>query len=54
MTWEVLGKTPAGLKLFVLSAVEKTLAAIERVFTAAGIEVLPITDFGFFRFYQLS
>jgi len=46
MTWDVLGKTPAGLKLFVLSAVEKTLAAIERVFTAAGIEIVLVEPVG--------
>jgi Tfp pilus assembly PilM family ATPase len=46
MTWQVLGKTPAGLKLFVLSAVEKTLTAIERVFTAAGIEIVLVEPVG--------
>ena len=31
MGWEVLGKSAAGLKVLVMSAVEKTLADVERV-----------------------
>ncbi len=46
VSWEVLGKSATGLKLFVISAVEKTLAAIERVFTAAGIEIVLIEPVG--------
>jgi Tfp pilus assembly PilM family ATPase len=46
VVWEVLGKSPAGLKVLVVSAVEQTLAAIERVFTAAGIEVVLVEPVG--------
>jgi Tfp pilus assembly PilM family ATPase len=46
VVWEVLGKSPAGLKLLVLSAVEKTVASIERVFRAAGIDVVLIEPVG--------
>jgi Tfp pilus assembly PilM family ATPase len=44
--WEVLGKSATGLKLLVISAVEKTLAAIERVFAAAGLEIVLIEPLG--------
>jgi Tfp pilus assembly PilM family ATPase len=46
MSWEVLGKSAAGLKVLVVSAVEKTLAAVERVFTAAGIEIVLVEPVG--------
>ncbi len=46
VAWEVLGKSPAGSKLLVVTAVEKTLAAIDRVFGAAGIEVVLIEPVG--------
>lgn len=46
LRWEVLGKSPAGLKVLVISAVEKTLLDIERVFTEAGIEIVLIETVG--------
>lgn len=46
IAWEVLGKSPAGFKLLVVTAVEKTLSAIDRVFGAAGIEVVLIEPVG--------
>lgn len=46
MAWEVLGKSPGGLKVFVMSAVERTLLAIERAFTEAGIEIVLIEPVG--------
>ena len=46
MRWEILGKSAAGLKVLVISSVEKTLEAIERVFTAAGIEIVLIEGVG--------
>jgi len=46
MGWEVLGKSSVGLKVLVISAVEKTLTAIERVFNAAGIEIVLIEPVG--------
>jgi len=46
VAWDVLGKSEVGLKLLVVSAVEKTLEAIERTFAAAGIEVVLIEPVG--------
>lgn len=46
VAWDVLGKTPTGTKLLVVSAVEKTLASIDGVFEAAGIEVVLIEPVG--------
>jgi Tfp pilus assembly PilM family ATPase len=46
ISWEVLGKGPAGLKLLVISALEKTLTDIERAFTAAGIDIVLIEPVG--------
>lgn len=46
VSWEVLGKGPAGLKLLVISALEKTLTDIERVFAAAGLEIVLIEPVG--------
>jgi len=43
---EVLGPTANGVKVIVISAREKTLAAIERVFGAAGLEVVLIEAVG--------
>lgn len=47
VAYDVLSKTPTGgVKVFILSAVDATLAAIERVFTAAGLEVVLIEPIG--------
>lgn len=46
VSWEVLGRSAAGLRLLVISAVEKTLAAIEQVFAAAGVEIVLIEPVG--------
>jgi Tfp pilus assembly PilM family ATPase len=46
IAYEVLSKTPQGLKVLVLSAVEKTLTSIERVFAAAGLDVILIEPIG--------
>jgi len=46
VAYSVLSRTPAGVKLLVLSAVEKSLAAIERVFVAAGLEIILIEPIG--------
>src|SRR5262249_27439005 len=43
---EVLGKTSVHPRVLVISAVEKTLQAIEKVFGAAGIEVVLIEPIG--------
>jgi type IV pilus assembly protein PilM len=46
VAYDVLHKETGNVKLFVLSALEKTLAAIERVFAAAGLEVVLIEPVG--------
>lgn len=46
VAWETIGKSAGNVKLFVLSAVDETLSAIERVFDAAGIEVVLIEPVG--------
>ncbi|HEX6178534.1 MAG TPA: hypothetical protein VF057_09240 [Thermoanaerobaculia bacterium] len=46
VAWDTLGKAGTNVKLFVVSAVEETLAAIEKVFEAAGIEVVLIEPAG--------
>jgi len=46
VTYSVLSRTPAGVKLLVLSAVEKTLASIEKVFASSGLEVILIEPIG--------
>ena len=46
VAYEVLSRTGPAAKLFVLSALEKTLASIERLFSAAGIEVVLIEPVG--------
>ena len=43
---EVLGRTAGHPRVLVISAVEKTLTAIERVFEAAGIEVVLVEPIG--------
>ena len=43
---ELLGTTPNGVKVLVISAREKTLAAIERVFTTTGFDVVLIEPVG--------
>jgi hypothetical protein len=45
LAWSVLARTPQ-VKILAVSAVEKTLAAIERLFAAAGIEVVLIEPVG--------
>lgn len=46
VAYSVLSKTPAGVKILVLSAVEKSLTAIEKVFAAAGLEVILVEPIG--------
>jgi Tfp pilus assembly PilM family ATPase len=46
VSYETLQKTTTGVKLIVLSAVEKTLADIESTFGAAGMEVVLIEPIG--------
>ena len=46
VVFEVLARKPGEVRLLVVSAVEKTLAAIERVFHAAGIEIVLIEPIG--------
>ncbi|GAC1397325.1 MAG: hypothetical protein NVSMB68_13600 [Thermoanaerobaculia bacterium] len=46
ISWEVLGRSAGGLKLLVVSALETTLAAVERVFTASGIDIVLIEPVG--------
>lgn len=46
VAFEILGKSPAGVKLLVISALEKTLATIEQLFNAAGMEVVLIEPIG--------
>jgi Tfp pilus assembly PilM family ATPase len=46
VAYEVLGSSTAGVKLLVISATEKTLASIEQLFTAAGMEVVLIEPIG--------
>lgn len=46
IAWHVLGKSSTGLKLLVVSAVEKSLAAIESAFAAAGVEIVVIEPLG--------
>ena len=44
--FEVLSRTPSQVKVLAVSAVEKALASIERVFQSAGIEVVLIEPIG--------
>jgi Tfp pilus assembly PilM family ATPase len=46
VTYEVMSKTPAGVKIFVLSALDRTLASVERIFSSAGFEVVLIESLG--------
>jgi type IV pilus assembly protein PilM len=46
VAYEVLSPAEAGVKVFVLSALDKTLASLERVFAAAGFEVVLIEPVG--------
>src|SRR5438045_3023468 len=46
VAFDVLSRTPAGVKLLVVSALEKTLAMIEAAFTNAGITVVMIEPVG--------
>lgn len=46
VAYGVLHKEASGVKLLVLSAMEKTLAAIEKLFSAAGLEVVLIEPVG--------
>jgi Tfp pilus assembly PilM family ATPase len=46
VAYSVLSRTGQGAKVMVLSAMEVTLAAIERVFAAAGFEVVLIEPIG--------
>lgn len=46
IAWTPIGKNGTNVKLLVISAVEETLAAIERIFAAAGTEVVLIEPVG--------
>lgn len=46
VAYEVLQRTPAAVKLLVVSALEKTLAKIEAAFTSAGISLVMIEPIG--------
>jgi type IV pilus assembly protein PilM len=46
VAFEVLSRTPAPARVLAVSAVEKTLAAIERLFIEAGIEIVLIEPMG--------
>ena len=46
VAYEVLGRSGDAVKLLVISALEKTLAAIEQVFLAAGLEIVLIEPVG--------
>lgn len=46
LRFEVIERTPANVKVLAVSAVEKTLADLERVFAAAGIEIVLIEPIG--------
>lgn len=46
VVYEVLARNGGGAKVLALSAVEKTLAAIERVFTAAGFDIILLETLG--------
>lgn len=46
VAFEPVMKTPGNVKVLAVSAVEATLAAIERVFAAAGIEIVLIEPIG--------
>lgn len=46
VVYEVLSRNSGGAKVLVLSAVEKTLASIERIFAAAGFEIILLEPLG--------
>jgi Tfp pilus assembly PilM family ATPase len=46
IAWEVLSRGPGATKLLVVSAVEKTLETLERLFTAAGVDLVLIEPTG--------
>ncbi len=46
ISYEVLSRTPAHTKVLALSAINQTLTAIEKIFTAAGMEVVLIEPIG--------
>ena len=46
LAYEILGRTAGRARVLAISAVEKTLASIERVFQAAGIDVILIEPIG--------
>ncbi len=46
IAYSVLSRTPEGAKVLVLSALEATLGAIERVFGAAGFEIVLVESLG--------
>ena len=46
VAWETIGRSGTNVKLLVVSAVEATLAAIEKVFEAAGIEIVLMEPVG--------
>ena len=46
VAYEVLARNGAAVKLLVVSALDKTLATIERLFSASGIEIILIESVG--------
>ena len=46
IAYTVLSRGPSGVKLLVVSAVEKTLSNIERVFASSGLDVILIEPIG--------
>ncbi len=46
IVWQVITKTDSASKVLVISALEKTLAKIERVFADAGMEVVLVEPLG--------
>jgi len=46
IAYSVLSKSAAGVKLLVLSAVEKSLTNIERIFASAGLDVILLEPIG--------
>jgi hypothetical protein len=46
IAWEILARSSSGVKILAVSAVDKTLATLERLFAAAGIDVVTIEPVG--------
>jgi Tfp pilus assembly PilM family ATPase len=46
IAYEVMSKTATGVKIFVISALDRTLGRIERVFSSAGFEIVLIEPLG--------